>query len=245
MPVPTGVHSISTGTGAGPQGVGCSAMPAPADLLRTWLGPQPWLEAQLARVAAGDERALFLGLGLAGRKVGRMPLVVDATAAESARPGWRPISWSADQAARALLMLALPAPDPAPWLTTLDRCFHAGTIEELVALYQTLPLLPHQQLLDLRAAEGVRNAMTPVFAAVALDNPFPAERLADGAFNQMVLKGFFNGLDSRRIVGLDRRRNAELGRMLANYACERRLASRPVDPALPPLARACGADCHD
>ncbi len=220
-------------------------MPAPADLLRTWLGAQPWLDAQLARIAAGDERALFLGLGLAGRKVGRTPLAADAAAAESARPGWRPVSWSTDQAARALLVLALPSADPAPWLATLDRCFHAGTVEELVALYQTLPLLPHQEQLELRAAEGVRNAMTPVFAAVALDNPFPAERLADGPFNQLVLKGFFNGLDSRRIFGLDRRRNAELGRMLANYARERRLASRPVDPALPPLARACGAVCED
>lgn len=220
-------------------------MPAPADLLRAWLGPQPWLEAQLARVAGGDERALFLGLGLAGRKVGRGPLAVDATAAETARPGWRPTGWSTDQAARTLLVLALPAADPAPWLAALDRCFHAGTVEELVALYQALPLLPHQELLDLRAAEGVRNAMTPVFAAVALDNPFPAERLADGPFNQMVLKGFFNGLDSRRIVGLDRRHNAELGRMLAHYARERRLASRPVDPALPPLARVCGAACPD
>ncbi len=245
MPAPAGVHSISPGTGAGPQGVGCSGMPVPTDLLRTWLGTQPWLEAQLARVAAGDARALFLGLGLAGRKVGRTPLAVDAAAAESARPGWRPAGWSTDQAARTLLVLALPATDATAWLATLDRCFHAGTVEELVALYQTLPLLPHQELLDLRAAEGVRNAMTPVFAAVALDNPFPAERLSDGAFDQMVLKCFFNGLDSRRIVGLDRRRNAELGRMLANYARERRLASRPVDPALPPLARACGAACED
>jgi hypothetical protein len=220
-------------------------MPAPADLLRTWLGAQPWLDAQLARVAAGDERALFLGLGLAGRKVGRAPLAADAAAADAARSGWRPAGWSADQAARALLVLALPAGDADAWLATLDRCFHAGTVEELVALYQALPLLPHPERLALRAAEGVRNAMTPVFAAVALDNPFPAERLADGAFNQMVLKCFFNGLDSRRIAGLERRRNADLGRMLANYARERRLASRPVDPALPPLARACGAACED
>jgi hypothetical protein len=220
-------------------------MPAPADLLRAWLGPQPWLDAQLARVAAGDERALFLGLGLAGRKVGRTPLAIDAAAAESARPGWRPATWSADQAARTLLVLALPATDPAAWLATLDRCFHAGTVEELVALYQALPLLPHPALLTPRAAEGVRSSMTPVFAAVALDNPYPAAHLADEAFNQMVLKCFFCGLDSARIVGLETRRNADLGRMLAHYARERRLASRPIDPALPPLARACGAVCED
>jgi hypothetical protein len=220
-------------------------MTGPDNLLRTWLGPQPWLEAQIARVAAGDERALFLAMGLAGRKVGRAALAADAAAATALRPGWTLQGWSADQAARTLLVLALPAADPARWLATLDRCFHAATVEELVALYQSLPLLPHPALLAPRAAEGVRNAMSPVFAAVALDNPFPAEQLGEQAFNQMVLKCFFCGCDSARIHGLAARANAELGRMLAHYARERRIAGRVVDPALPPLARRCGADCLD
>ena len=226
-------------------GADATGMTAPDILLRAWLGPQPWLDGQLARVAAGDERALFLAMGLAGRKVGRAPLAVDATAADQVRPGWTALGWSADQAARTLLALALPAGDPVRWLATLDRCFHAATVEELVALYQALPLLPHPTLLVPRAAEGVRNAMTPVFAAVALDNPFPAEQLGDEAFNQMVLKCFFCGCDSARIAGLQGRANAELGRMLAHYARERRIAGRVVDPALPPLARRCGADCAD
>ncbi len=220
-------------------------MATPDILLRAWLGPQPWLEEQLARVSGGDERALFLAMGLAGRRVGRAPLAADAAAATAARPGWQPQSWSTDQAARTLLVLALPSADPVRWLATLDRCFHAATVEELVALYQALPLLPHPALLVPRAAEGVRNAMTPVFAAVALDNPFTAEQLGDEAFNQLVLKCFFSGCDSARIAGLEGRANAELGRMLAHYARERRIAGRVVDPALPPLARRCGADCAD
>jgi hypothetical protein len=195
-----------------------------------------WLDAQLARVAAGDERTLYLAMGMAGRRIGRAQLAADAAS-------WS--RWSADQAARTLLVLSLPSTDPPRWLAVLDRCFHAGTVEELVALYQALPLLPHPALLTPRAAEGVRSSMTPVFAAVALDNPYPAAHLADEAFNQMVLKCFFCGLDSARIVGLETRRNADLGRMLAHYARERRLASRPIDPALPPLARACGAVCED
>ena len=84
-----------------------------------------------------------------------------------------------------------------------------------------------------------------VFEAVALGNPYPAAHLADPAWNQLVLKGFFTGADIGRIVGLEGRRNPELGRMLADYARERRAAHRPIDPRLPPLARACGADCPD
>jgi hypothetical protein len=215
-----------------------STLDAPLAALAAASSPDgiAWLRAQLVRIADGDERALFLALGMAGRRLGRAQIAAGPV------PWSR---WSADQAARTLLVLALPSADPPRWLAVLDRCFHAGTVEELVALYQALPLLPHPALLAPRAAEGVRSSMTPVFAAVALDNPFPAAHLSDEAFNQMVLKCFFSGCDSARIVGLDTRRNADLGRMLAHYARERRIASRPVDPALPPLARACGADCPD
>lgn len=211
-------------------------MPAPADSLLSALADAcpadavAWLQAQRQRIAGGDERALFLALGQAGRKIGRAPL-----------PG----GWSADQAARTLLVLALPAHDATRWLATLDRCFHAGTVEELVALYQALPLLPHPRLLAARAAEGVRSGMAPVFAAVALDNPYPAAHLGEAAWNQMVLKAFFTAADVDRILGLRDRLNADLGRMLAGYARERRVAGRTLDPRLPPLARACGSDCPD
>lgn len=193
-----------------------------------------WHAEQLRRIAAGDERALYLALGQAGRRVGRAVL-----------PAPRPPVWSADQAARALLVLALPATDPLRWLGVLDRCFHAGTVEELVALYQALRLLPHPALLAARAAEGVRSSMVPVFAAVALDNPYPAAHLPEAGWNQMVLKAFFLAADIERIHGLRTRLNPELGRMLAGYARERRAARRDLDPRLPPLARACGADCPD
>lgn len=226
-------------------------MPQPAELLRHWLSAAvpaaavAWLDERVARTSAGDLRAFQLALGMAGRQVGRTALSADRAQAEAARPGWDPTRWSADQAARTLLVLALPAADPQRWLTQLDACFHAATLDELIALYQALPLLPHADLLAPRAAEGVRHAATAVLAAIALDNPFPCERLADAALNQMVLKCFFNGLDTARIVGLPGRHNPDLGRMLAHYARERRIAKRPVDPALPPLARACGADCPD
>ena len=46
--------------------------------------------------------------------------------------------------ARTRLVLAMPATDQRVWLTTLDQLFAAAGLEELVALYQALPLLPHQ-----------------------------------------------------------------------------------------------------
>lgn len=191
-----------------------------------------WLDERIGRVAAGEVRTLHLAVGQAGRQVGRQPL--------PGVPGW-----SADQAARVLLVLAMPAEPPERWLAALEQLFHAGTVEELVALYQALPRYPHPELLVRRAAEGVRSNMQPVFEAVALGNPYPAGHLDDGAWNQLVLKCFFLGADIDRVVGLARRSNRDLGCMLADYARERRAAHRTLDPRLPPLARACGVDCPD
>lgn len=213
-------------------------MPAPdpvAELsarLAAVLAPEAaaWLAEARRRIAAGDRRTLMIAVGQAGRRLGR---------AEAA-PGW-----SADQAGRALLALAIPSSDPATWLADLDRLFHAGAVDELVALYRALPWFPHPELLAARAAEGVRSNIGPVFAAVALGNPYPADHLPEAAWNQMVLKCFFTGADVDRVIGLDRRRNPDLGRMLADHAAERRAARRPLDPRLPPLARACGAACPD
>ena len=198
---------------------------APADAVA-------WLESQRARIAAGDMRALFLAISQAGRKVGRTSVA-------------NPVGWTSDQVARVLLVLALPSEPAVAWLETLERIFHAGTVDELVALYQALPLYSHPQRLVARAAEGVRSNMRPVFEAVALNNPFPAAHLDDAAWNQMVLKCFFLAADVDRVIGIDQRRNSDLGRMLADYARERRVASRSVDKRLPPLARACGAECLD
>ncbi|MCS6969552.1 MAG: EboA domain-containing protein [Planctomycetota bacterium] len=213
----------------------------PATVLQRWLGEQPWLAERCARIADGDERALYLALGQAGRRLGRAPLAVDPALAARARPGWDPTRWSVDQAARALLVLSFPAAPAERWQAVIERCFGNATLEEQVALYQALPLLPHPERLVARAGAGIRSAAEAVVAAVALDNPYPAEQLPDPAFQQMVLKCVFLGLPTARIVGLAQRRHPELGRMLAHYVRERRLAGRSVDPAVEQLAQACGA----
>jgi hypothetical protein len=74
--------------------------------------------------------------------------------------------------------------------------------------------------------------MKLVFEAVALRNPYPAEALPEPAWNQMVLKALFVGSALDPIVGLDRRANPALARMLADYARERWAARRPVSPEL-------------
>lgn len=210
-------------------------------LLRTWLagrapdGALDWLDGRLEAVRGGDLQQLFLSFGLTPRKTGKTDLGLPKTEllkAQDARPGWDPSGWSADHVARTLLVLAFPAADRARYVDALDKLFAAGEVGELVSLYQALPLLPHQDAHVARTAEGIRTNIKSVFTAIAHRNPYPAERLDDAAWNQMVVKCLFMGVPLAPVVGLDERANVPLMRMLCDLAHERWAAGRPVSPEL-------------
>ena len=214
---------------------------AVADGLHRWLStrlPSPalaWLEDRAAAVASGDRKALYLAFGLAVRKTGKADLELspaELTEAAKIRPGWDPRGWTVDQAARLLLVLRFPADDGPKFIETLDQLFAAGEVHELIALYQGLPLFPHQALLPLRCAEGIRTNIKSVFTAIAHRNPFPAERLNEDQWNQLILKCQFVGVPLDPVVGLDARGNAKLAKMLDDFAHERWAAKRPVSPEL-------------
>ena len=183
-----------------------------------------WLRAQRAKVAAGDERALFLAFGLAPRKVGKADLPADRL------PGW-----SIDQAVRINLLRAFPADDEARWLVAFDALVDAAEVRELIALYQGLPALPFPAALAERAADGLRTNVKGVFEAIAHRNPFPAEHFDDGRWNQMVLKALFIESSLEPILGLRERMNDDLARMLRDYASERTAAGRAVPGQLTSL----------
>jgi hypothetical protein len=171
----------------------------------------------------------------APRKLGRAGLALSATdlaRATKARTGFQPGHWTTDQAARTLLVLAIPVVDTDSYVRTLDRLFNDGDLGELVALYQALPLLPEPEAHRPRAAEGVRTNMQAVFEAIALRNPYPSEQMDDGEFNQLVLKCLFLGSPLHLVQGVDKRANPTLARMLCDYAHERWSAKRPVSPEL-------------
>lgn len=214
-------------------------MPTPGDLLRDWVLRQagdeaPWVEERLEALAAGaPERDLHIFLGLAPRRLGKADLALsedDRRAAEVARPGWRPASWSVDGAARVLALLVHRGARPfAEAFKDLRRTADAA---ELIALYRGLPLYPQPDRLAFEAGEGLRSNMRAVFEAIAHDNPFPRDHFDQHRWNHMVLKALFVGSRLAPIIGLDERANGELARILRDYAHERWAAGRPVSPEL-------------
>lgn len=212
------------------------------DLLCLWLTPHlkqeslAWLSEKREQIAGGaPTRVFFTAFSAVPRYTGKKRLELtseDLQAAEAVRTGWSPGYWSVDQAARTLLVLALPQDDAEKYLRTLEQVFSSADLGELIALYQSLPLLPFRKRHCARAAEGVRSNMTTVFNAVALHNPYPSECFDNIAWNQMVLKAVFIGSSLHLIQGIDRRANSELARMLTDYAYERWAAKRSVTPEL-------------
>jgi hypothetical protein len=180
-----------------------------------------WLAEAEARIARQGLPALGLAVGAARRVCGDAPLSADLG-------GGLGGGWTVDQAARVHLVLHLDAGDADRWLRDLDRLFASASLEELVAYYQGLSLLPHGDHLRERAAEGIRHSAVAVFAAVAIGNPYPAAHLDDDAFNQMVLKAAFNAQPLRRIIALERRATPALASMLHGYIRERTLARREI-----------------
>ncbi len=213
----------------------------PAQVLEQWLVTRlpgeaaEWLKSSAQQLrGGGSDKDLYMLVSLVQRKIGKADLALSATEfgqATVARPGWDPREWSLDQAARVLLLLAAPS-DGATFSRRLDQLCATADVGELVAFYRGLPLYPDQPRHVLRAAEGVRTNMKAVFQAVAHRNPYPSEQLAEPAWNQMVLKALFIGIILDPIIGLDRRANPELARMLCDYAHERWAAGRPISPEL-------------
>ncbi len=100
-----------------------------------------WLQNQLA--AAASEKTFHLAFSAAPRFVGKQPLRLapeQLAAAGRLRAGFNPAAWTADQAARTVLLLQAPHQSAADYAARLNRLFSTADLAELAALYAALPL---------------------------------------------------------------------------------------------------------
>ena len=170
--------------------------------------PDPdWLAAALRRVAAVPA-TIARFFPAAGRHCGRGDL--------AGAPGW-----TADEAARALLLTALPA-DHAPHAEALYR---HGDAAEKRAVLKALPLLPVGAAGVPLLHDAIRTNDTRLVAAAL--GPY-ARHLDPASWRQAVLKCVFAGVPLAGVADLDRRADGELAAMLAALAAERHAAGREL-----------------
>ena len=195
-----------------------------------------WLNAEVERQrGAPDERRLAIALGLAGRKIGRVQLALsddEAATARRLRAGWQPELWSADEAARILILGASHHGDDQAFAARVDRLCTTAEVTEYIAYLKGFAIFPAAKLLYGRAREGVRSAITPVFAAITCHNPYPFDYFDADAWNQMMVKAVFSGTPIETIFGLQERRNPEVVQMMRDLISERRAAGRPLPDAV-------------
>ena len=174
--------------------------------------PDPgWLDEALRRVTA-DPAAMPRLFAATGRRCGRAAL-----------PGAE--GWTADDAARVLLLLALPAAEVAG---QVERLYRYGDAAEKRAVLRALPLLPVGTVAVPLLHDAIRTNDTRLVAA-ALGGY--ARHLDDASWRQAVLKCVFMGVPLCVVDDLDRRADGELAAMLAGLAEERGAAGRdfPAD----------------
>lgn len=175
--------------------------------------------AQLARQPSAN--TLMLLSSQCKRRLGDAPLAV-------AR------GWNRTQLARALLMAQLleqhTGSDP---LLLLRQLFLWGDDQEKIVLLKALDDLDSEgRSLELALQAG-RTNNREVFAALALDNPFPARHYNERAFHQLLLKTLGMGLDSRGINGLHQRHSLALNQLALEHMEEQLAAQRSVSDGLP------------
>jgi hypothetical protein len=183
----------------------------------------------VARETPGS--SFYPAFGQALRHAGRDLLAPDPSEraqAEALHAGWDLSDWTRADTARAALLLALP---PGPKAVEAVLSLHqSADLGEHVSLARALFLPADAPALLHVAREAIRSNMRDVFAALSQRNPYPADHCDETAWNQMVVKCLFVDLPLGTLVGLDRRANAALSRMILDLARERRAAGRPLNP---------------
>ncbi|WP_433529423.1 EboA domain-containing protein [Micromonospora sp. CA-263727] len=173
--------------------------------------PDPeWLATALRRVAT-EPATIARFFPAAGRRCGRAEL--------PDLPGW-----TADEAARALLLTALPGDHAG----RAEALYRAGDAAEKRAVLKALPLLPIGAAGVPLLHDAIRTNDTRLVAAAL--GPY-AHHLDASAWRQAVLKCVFTGVPLAVVADLDTRADGELAAMLAALAAERRAAGRrmPAD----------------
>jgi hypothetical protein len=189
-----------------------------ADLVKAQVADPAWLDDARRRVVR-DPAAISGLFPQVGRYCGRGPLVDSGSG-----PGARLAGWTVDDAARVLLLTALPLRRDA--LAERARALYRdGDAAEKRAVLRALPSLDIADGAVELLLDAIRTNDPRLVAAAV--GPYAAH-LDAPSWRQAVLKCVFMEIPLTAVAGLDRRADPELGRMLAALDEERRAAGRTM-----------------
>jgi hypothetical protein len=195
-----------------------------------------WVGGVCSHLTGSQGRtALLDAYTSAARQLGRSPLALtdaERSAVAEVDPEAALVTWTVADLGRAILLHCAQeaSTTEAGSAELLLSVYEEGDSSEQQSWLRSLPLLPRPERFLAAAIDACRTNILPQFESIACENPFPARHFPERNFNQLVLKVLFNNLALMRIVGLERRFNAELSRMADDYVSEREAAARSVPP---------------
>lgn len=155
----------------------------------------------------------------------------DIKRAHSIYRGWQPEKWSLIEAVRILFNLTvIYKTDNAE--KVLSHAYQLPELNEQVAFLKGMLLYGGTEFFLNCAREAVRSNIRPLFAAIALFNPFPTDNFSEDEWNNMILKAVSWNYPLRDIYSAVTRDNIALAAMLYEYAKEQMGAKRPVSDDL-------------
>jgi hypothetical protein len=169
------------------------------------------------------------------RKTGKKEVVVEKSDLKNINdllPGFSIQQWTVDRLCRVWLLMQLESGYKDNYISRIENLFPQAEMNELVALYSSLPVLAYPEAWTLRCAEGIRSNIGTVLEAIMYYNPYPATNLDEGAWNQLVMKAFFTDKNVNKIISLDERSNQNLANILFDYVEERWAAGRTANPQI-------------
>jgi hypothetical protein len=170
---------------------------------------------------------LLTSFTAAARRLGRAALGAEPSASLQGPDDAVPLApFTADVAGRVLLLLTFAAANPSELEPSVWEAYREGDTSEKIAVVRALALLPDNQRFLSLALDAGRTNDTHLFRALACDNPFPARHYPELEFNKLVMKAAFVRVPVERVLGLARRGNAELSRMVLDYVAEQEAAGR-------------------
>ena len=188
-----------------------------------------WLKQALLDIAGSDGIEMHgLYSAMARRKMGEAPVYLPAAYAETTGG-----AWFCSEAARTLMLKQLiDSHSPKQHRALITKAYQAGDEHERTAILKGFSLLdPEGKLVEMSIHCGRTNSHR-LFSAIALLNPYAARHYSNSAFNQLVLKALFMGLDIRQITSLDQRRNRALNAMCLDYIEELQSAGRVIPESI-------------
>jgi hypothetical protein len=170
-----------------------------------------WLADARTQIAA-DPAALARLFPAVGRKCGRGQLWTDDPEL---------IGWTVDDAVRTLLLVGASIED-------VTAVYNYGDAAEKRGVLRALPLLNLGDTALPLVLDALRTNDTRLIGAAL--GPYAARHLPAEPWRQAVLKCVFLSIPLAWVADLDRRKDAELVRMMRAFAEERQAAGRSIPP---------------